>query len=308
MIGHVEVLDTRPAIDHWKADGLDISPILAVPQNPYGQSMLQSVGQDHGLDGRPRPGADPPRPAGDPRRPARRDRPADPQRQPHGRHDARPRDHQGVEGRRAARRHDRHPPHRVGRPELRRVRAGRRHAAPRSATPTTTSARACPAGAIVVSPPPTSPFVAEEQIIAGNVIAYGATGGEIFLRGVVGERFCVRNSGALAVAEGIGDHGCEYMTGGRVVVLGRDRAQLRRRHVGRHRLRARRRRPLPQPAQRGDGRRSRSSTATTGRSSTTSSRATASSPGRPSPIGCWRRGRRRSAGSARSCRSTTSGC
>jgi glutamate synthase (NADPH) large chain len=76
-------------------------------------------------------------------------------------------------------------------------------------------------GRIVVSPPPSSPFVAEEQIIAGNVIAYGATGGEIFLRGVVGERFCVRNSGALAVAEGIGDHGCEYMTGGRVVVLGR---------------------------------------------------------------------------------------
>ena len=75
-------------------------------------------------------------------------------------------------------------------------------------------------GRFVVAPPPTSPFVAEEQILAGNVIAYGATGGEIFLRGVVGERFCVRNSGALAVAEGVGDHGCEYMTGGRVVVLG----------------------------------------------------------------------------------------
>jgi glutamate synthase (NADPH/NADH) large chain len=52
------------------------------------------------------------------------------------------------------------------------------------------------------------------------VIGYGATGGEIFLRGLVGERFCVRNSGALAVAEGVGDHGCEYMTGGRVVILG----------------------------------------------------------------------------------------
>ena len=63
-------------------------------------------------------------------------------------------------------------------------------------------------------------FVAEEQIIAGNVILYGATGGEAFIRGVVGERFCVRNSGAIAVVEGVGDHGCEYMTGGRVVVLG----------------------------------------------------------------------------------------
>ena len=67
---------------------------------------------------------------------------------------------------------------------------------------------------------PTSPFVAEENIVAGNVILYGATGGEVFLRGVVGERFCVRNSGATAVVEGVGDHGCEYMTGGRVVVLG----------------------------------------------------------------------------------------
>ena len=63
-------------------------------------------------------------------------------------------------------------------------------------------------------------FVAEENIIAGNVILYGATGGEVFIRGVVGERFCVRNSGATAVVEGVGDHGCEYMTGGRVVVLG----------------------------------------------------------------------------------------
>ena len=63
-------------------------------------------------------------------------------------------------------------------------------------------------------------LVAEDNIIAGNVICYGATGGEIFLRGVVGERFCVRNSGVTAVVEGVGDHGCEYMTGGRVVVLG----------------------------------------------------------------------------------------
>ncbi len=63
-------------------------------------------------------------------------------------------------------------------------------------------------------------FVAEENIIAGNVALYGATSGEAYLRGIVGERFCVRNSGATAVVEGVGDHGCEYMTGGRVVVLG----------------------------------------------------------------------------------------
>ncbi len=75
-------------------------------------------------------------------------------------------------------------------------------------------------GRLVVRPPADSPFVAEEQIIAGNVILYGATAGEVFIRGQVGERFCVRNSGATAVVEGVGDHGCEYMTGGLVVVLG----------------------------------------------------------------------------------------
>jgi glutamate synthase (NADPH/NADH) large chain len=71
-----------------------------------------------------------------------------------------------------------------------------------------------------VDPDRRAQFAAEDNIIAGNVIGYGATGGEIFLRGIVGERFCVRNSGATAVVEGLGDHGCEYMTGGRVVVLG----------------------------------------------------------------------------------------
>ena len=76
-------------------------------------------------------------------------------------------------------------------------------------------------GRIIVAPDPDAAFAAEEQIIAGNVIGYGATTGEMFLRGVVGERFCVRNSGATAVVEGTGDHGCEYMTGGTVAVLGR---------------------------------------------------------------------------------------
>ncbi len=75
-------------------------------------------------------------------------------------------------------------------------------------------------GRLVVRPPATSPLVPEENIIAGNVLLYGATGGEAYFRGVVGERFCVRNSGATAVVEGAGDHACEYMTGGRAVVLG----------------------------------------------------------------------------------------
>jgi glutamate synthase (NADPH/NADH) large chain len=76
-------------------------------------------------------------------------------------------------------------------------------------------------GRIIVRPDEKSTFNSNENVIAGNVIGYGATSGQIMIRGVVGERFCVRNSGATAIVEGIGDHGCEYMTGGSVVVLGR---------------------------------------------------------------------------------------
>ena len=75
-------------------------------------------------------------------------------------------------------------------------------------------------GRVIVRPDEKASFSSHDNVIAGNVIGYGATAGEIFIRGVVGERFCVRNSGALAIVEGIGDHGCEYMTGGTVVVLG----------------------------------------------------------------------------------------
>ncbi len=75
-------------------------------------------------------------------------------------------------------------------------------------------------GRLALRPPLDAPFAAEENVIAGNVLLYGATSGEVYIRGRVGERFCVRNSGATAVVEGIGDHGCEYMTGGRAVILG----------------------------------------------------------------------------------------
>jgi glutamate synthase (ferredoxin) len=75
-------------------------------------------------------------------------------------------------------------------------------------------------GRLILYPPKGSTFVPEENIIVGNVAFYGATGGEAFIRGMAGERFCVRNSGVSAVVESVGDHGCEYMTGGRVVVLG----------------------------------------------------------------------------------------
>ena len=75
-------------------------------------------------------------------------------------------------------------------------------------------------GKIIIYPHKASTFVPRENIIAGNVCLYGATGGEMYVRGIAGERFCVRNSGAHAVVEGVGDHGCEYMTGGRVVIIG----------------------------------------------------------------------------------------
>jgi glutamate synthase (NADPH/NADH) large chain len=219
MIGHVEVLDTRAAIDHWKADGLDIGPILAVPENPYGQTMHHSVGQDHGLDR-----------ALDGElirlaQPAIED----------GRH---------VDIDLPIRNVNRTVGTMLGHEITKRWKgaglpdgtiditfhgsAGQSFGAflPAGVTMRLDGdandylGKGLSGGRLVVFPPVTSPFVAEEQIVAGNVIAYGATGGEIFLRGVVGERFCVRNSGALAVAEGVGDHGCEYMTGGRVVVLG----------------------------------------------------------------------------------------
>jgi glutamate synthase (NADPH) large chain len=75
-------------------------------------------------------------------------------------------------------------------------------------------------GRIVVYPPPAALFAAEHNVIVGNVVLYGATSGDLFAAGLAGERFCVRNSGARAVVEGVGDHGCEYMTGGVVVILG----------------------------------------------------------------------------------------
>src|SRR5262249_7122130 len=76
-------------------------------------------------------------------------------------------------------------------------------------------------GTFAIRPPPRAPFRAHENVIVGNTVLYGATSGKAFFAGIAGERFAVRNSGATAVVEGLGDHGCEYMTGGAVAVLGR---------------------------------------------------------------------------------------
>ena len=147
--------------------------------------------------------------------------PADPQHQPRRRHLARLRGHAPLRRRRPARGHDQAPLPRLGRPELRRLRAQRHHPHPGGRRqrlpgqgPFGRQDRPVPADA-------TSTFVAEENVITGNVAFYGATSGEAYIRGMAGERFCVRNSGVSAVVEGVGDHGCEYMTGGRVVVIGK---------------------------------------------------------------------------------------
>src|SRR5204863_2063057 len=87
-------------------------------------------------------------------------------------------------------------------------------------------------GVLAVRPPEGSEFVAEENVIVGNTLLYGATSGKAFFRGLAGERFGVRNSGVHAVVEGVGDHGCEYMTGGRVVGLGPPGRQVAARLTG----------------------------------------------------------------------------
>ena len=91
-------------------------------------------------------------------------------------------------------------------------------------------------GKLIVYPPKGVTFKHEENIIIGNVALYGATSGKAFINGVAGERFAVRNSGAKAVVEGVGDHGCEYMTGGCVAVLGKTGKELRSRYERRCRL------------------------------------------------------------------------
>ena len=154
-------------------------------------------------------------------------------------------------------------------------------------------------GRLIVRPPRGSRFIAEENIIVGNVALYGATSGEAYIRGIAGERFAVRNSGATAVVEGVGDHGCEYMTGGRVVVLGTHRPEFRRGHERRHRLRVRRGRRLRRALQPGaggsrsrSGRRRRARAAQTARDATRSY--TGSAPGGVAPGGLDRRQSRRS--------------
>nr|WP_068253946.1 glutamate synthase large subunit [Janibacter corallicola] len=217
-IGRVDLLDTRRAVRHWKAAGLDLSPIFTRVAAADGSGNRHQRPQDHGLeealDHRLIELAAPALRDGSPVREAVAVRNVN-------------RTVGTMLGHEVSRRHPDGLPD--GTIELSLTgSAGQSLGAflPRGITLDLVGdandyvGKGLSGGRIVVRPPDPAPFVAEDNVIAGNVIGYGATSGELFLRGVVGERFCVRNSGAAAVVEGVGDHGCEYMTGGTVLVLG----------------------------------------------------------------------------------------
>ena len=218
-VGRVEVLDTVPAEQHWKAHGLDLRPILHKPELPAGSALHNVTGQDHALE-------------------AALDQMLIKMCEP-----ALTRGESVVESVRI-----RNVNRTVGTilgHEVTKATSGA--GLPDGTIDLTFTGSAgqsfgafVPAGMtmrlvgdsndylgkglsggkLIVRPSADASFVAEDNIIAGNVIGYGATSGEIYIRGQVGERFCVRNSGATAVVEGLGDHGLEYMTGGIAVVLG----------------------------------------------------------------------------------------
>jgi glutamate synthase (NADPH/NADH) large chain len=218
-VGHAELLDTAAAVAHWKASGLDLRPVLHVPELPAGAARQRVREQDHGLhraldntlillaEGALEHGT-----------PVRLELPVRNVNRTVG----------TMLGSEVTRRWGG-----SGLPDdtIDITLTGSAGQSLGAFLPNGVTLRlrgdandylgkGLSGGRIIAAPPATSRLVAEQHVIAGNVIGYGATSGEIFLRGVVGERFCVRNSGATAVVEGTGDHGCEYMTGGRVLVLG----------------------------------------------------------------------------------------
>jgi glutamate synthase (NADPH/NADH) large chain len=218
-IGHADALDVEPAAKHWKAKGLDLTSILYTPEIPAGASRHQVVPQDHGLeralDNELVQLCEEALENGDPVRAQLKIRNVN-------------RTVGTILGHKLTKRYGPEglPDETIDLTFL--GSAGQSFGAfvPRGVTLRLEGdandylAKGLSGGRVVLRPDRSAPFAAETQIIAGNVIAYGATSGELFIRGQVGERFCVRNSGATAVVEGVGDHGCEYMTGGEVVVLG----------------------------------------------------------------------------------------
>jgi glutamate synthase domain-containing protein 2/glutamate synthase domain-containing protein 3 len=220
MIGRVDRIDVRPAVDHWKARGLDFSAILHRPRVAPEVAIRKVVEQDHGLERSLDMTTLVPMclPAIERKEPVDIRLPIRNVNRTVG----------TILGSEITRRHgaeglpdDTIRIHFTGS-------AGQSFGAflPRGVTLTLEGdsndyiAKGLSGGKVIVFPPREATFAAEANILVGNVALYGATGGEAYFRGVAGERFAVRNSGALAVVEGVGDHGCEYMTGGRVVVIG----------------------------------------------------------------------------------------
>ncbi|WP_436736444.1 glutamate synthase large subunit [Streptomyces sp. BBFR102] len=223
-VGHAELLDTERAVAHWKAEGLDLEPLFHVPDLPDGAVRHQVTTQDHGLE----------KALDNELIKLAADALA-----AHTAEDARP-----VRAQVAIRNINRTVGTMLGHEVTKKFggaglpddtidltftgSAGQSFGAflPRGVTLRLEGdandyvGKGLSGGRVVVRPDRAADHLAEYSTIAGNTIGYGATGGEIYLRGRTGERFCVRNSGATVVSEGVGDHGCEYMTGGHAVVLG----------------------------------------------------------------------------------------
>ena len=218
MVGRVDMLDGSKAVEHWKARNLDFAKLLHMPETPEGAATYCREEQDHSLDKALdhtliKLSSD----ALDNGSPVSIDLPI--------------RNANRTVGTMLS--HEVTKRYPTGLPEdTIRIRftgsAGQSFgafAAPGISMTVEGDAndyfcKGLSGGKVVIVPPRDSNFVPEENIIVGNVVLYGATSGKAFIRGIAGERFCVRNSGAEAVVEGVGDHGCEYMTRGRVVVLG----------------------------------------------------------------------------------------
>jgi len=220
MVGRSERIEMRRAVDHWKARNLDFSRILFKPTVPKHYGRTCQIPQDHGiqetLDATTLLALC--RPAIEEKKPVRATLPIRNTMRVVG----------TMTGSEVTRRHGA-----SGLPEDTiqlhfKGSAGQSFGAfiPKGMTLTLEGdandyiGKGVSGGKIVVFPPREATFVPEANVVIGNVAFYGATGGEAYIRGIAGERFCVRNSGLHAVVEGVGDHGCEYMTGGRVVVLG----------------------------------------------------------------------------------------
>ncbi len=219
LIGRMDLLDTRRAVDHWKAGGLDFSRILSMPQAGPDVATYNCETQDHGLERALDHDM------------IRQARPALEEGKPVAIETAiknTNRTFGAMLSGEVAKRHGH-----KGLPEdtihiTARGIAGQSFGAFLArgvaiqliGEANDYVGKGLSGGRLVVYPPGETPIVAEENIIVGNTVLYGAISGECYFRGVAGERFAVRNSGATAVVEGVGDHGCEYMTGGVVVVLG----------------------------------------------------------------------------------------